>query len=98
MADQCLPKIELPFRKIDVCGNELTIKGLTRAQIHEMRGVDANDLNAVESRCLAYAIGCTFEEASTWLAETPADVAGKVMDEIFDLSGLADKGKESSED
>lgn len=98
MSDQILPKLELPFRKVNVGGTELTIKSLTRGQVHQMSGLDTHNLTAVEATCLAFAIGCTVEEAAAWLNEAPADVATKLMDEIYDLAGMGDSGKAPSED
>lgn len=87
-----LPHGEFMFKD----GTLLPIRGLSRAEAIELRGL-SDDITRLEILCIKAATGVTEEEAEAWHSTTPNDEVEELVDEIAKLSGLdADEGKEDA--
>lgn len=88
-----LPRGEFMFKD----GTLLPIRGLSRAEAIELRGL-GDDITRLEILCIKAATNVTEEEAEAWHSATPNDEVEELVNEIAKLSGLdTDEGKEDAE-
>lgn len=79
-------------------GGELEIRGLSRGEAIQMRGLMANP-QAVEIASIRYATGETEAAVTAWCQEARNDDVEFLVDAIARLSGLsADVGKDDAGD
>lgn len=86
-----LPKIALPTRELDIEGQPLTVRGLSRAEAHSMRGF-GDDLVGAEAYVISTCCGVTTVDAAAWIADSPTHVVNLVLESVFELSGLGADG------
>jgi hypothetical protein len=86
--EQVLPSIPLPEKEIEIGGQTITLRSLSRAEVLQLKKFEANPDEA-ENFILAKGTGITEEAAAKWRSEVDASTAGKVVDGIIFLSGLA---------
>lgn len=78
-------------------GVKMTIRGLSRAESIQLRGL-SDDVLRLEILCIKAATGVTEEEAEAWHKATPNDEVKGVINAIAELSGLnEDTGKDDAE-
>lgn len=89
-----LPRGEFTFRD----GTLLPIRGLSRAEAIELRGL-GDDIIRLEVLCIKAATNVTEEEAEAWHKATPNDEVEELVNAIAKLSGLdTDEGKDDAGD
>lgn len=89
-----LPRGEFMFKD----GTLLPIRGLSRAEAIELRGL-GDDITRLEILCIKAATGVSEEEAEAWHLATPNNEVEELVNEIAKLSGLDDtEGKDDAED
>jgi hypothetical protein len=82
-----LPQIPLPSATIELGGETVEYRALSRAEAVGLKQFEDHPADA-EPYMVAAALGVTTEEAATWLMATPLDEAGQLIDAIVLLSGL----------
>lgn len=87
-----LPRAAGRTETVTVAGEPVEVRALTLA---EVRRIQACDDDLADATAIALGVGCTTEEATEWLADTPADVAAELMAAIFRLSGLDKEASKS---
>lgn len=87
-----LPKTSLPTQVVQVAGQDVQIRGMSRAEVHKI----GTDLEAAEAVVISFACDVTVEEAQAWLGSTSADDAQVLIEAVIALSGLGDAPKGSS--
>lgn len=91
-----LPAIPLPSGEVEIGGQRVTFRALSRARTVELsrfRDADGETVHAVEAErfIVAHALGVSEEEAGAWLEEIPAPEAQVLMEAIAELSGIQSK-------
>jgi hypothetical protein len=90
-----LPSIPLPADTVEIDGNTIDIKSLSRSavlQLAKFQGADGvNDADALEDFILAHGVGISLEDAHEWRSNTDPQIAGQVVEAILELSGLKSK-------
>lgn len=95
-----LPAVPLPRKTVDVAGSSVEIRSLSRTEaLHvtsDFKGAAGSgaDADAAEIFVLSRGVGVTEEEAKRWRDETDPIEAGKVIDGILILSGIAELGED----
>ncbi len=82
-----LPKSNVPTRTVTLSGGDVTVKGLTMAQVQASKG--RNDM------AVAFACGVDPTEAKVWLEETVAGDVTVLLEAIMALSGLGEGAQKS---
>lgn len=91
-----LPAVPLPRDKVDVHGEQVAVRGMSRLEVARLAtGVFAGKNDDAEIFVLSCGADIPEEEAREWLGSVHADVAGPVLDRICELSGL-DEGAQKS--
>ena len=93
-------KSKCPTREVDVDGEKITVRGLTRSEQHSLAPLaDAvtseapGALVALDAAVLAYGCSVTREEAAVWLQDGSAAAATALLDTIGELSGMGEGSK-----
>lgn len=84
-----LPKVAIARDQVEIGGQTVDFRALTRAEALKVGTAYKDDPDSAESFILACGVDCTIEEARTWRNSTPMSEAGKLIDGIIVLSGLA---------
>lgn len=89
-----LPTIPLPRQTVDVGGTPVEFRSLSRAEALKVTSEYKHDGGADEAEIfvLSRGTGVTEAEAKRWRDETDPIEAGKVIDGILILSGIAELG------
>lgn len=87
-----LPSIACPTEEVDVGGQTITVRGLTRGETLEMQrtlagGADL-DVIGLEVYLIAHGTDTPLEEARAWHAAAPSAVVEPLTSAISRLSGL----------
>jgi hypothetical protein len=82
-----LPKIPLPTGAVDVGGQTVIIRGLSRTEYLAVGRFGRDGFEDGEALILSAGTGVTVDEAKTWLNTTDPQTAGTVLDAIVALSG-----------
>jgi hypothetical protein len=88
-----LPKIELKTETLNLDGNSVTVRGMTRAEALSMnKAIQANPDKPEEADYYVVATGCdvSIDEARVWVDSSPMDACMAVVKAILALSGLGD--------
>lgn len=85
-----LPKVELPTDKVEIDGEMVEVRGLSRTEFLGLSKRAAGDVEIAEVGALVLGCGVTEEEAAEWRATTPAGDVGRVLDRISELSGMGE--------
>lgn len=93
-----LPAIPLPRRTVTVGGVDVEFRSLSRSEALKVTTDFEDRADAAEIFILSRGVGITEEAAAKWRDETDPEEAGKVIDGIVILSGLADAPKEGEPD
>lgn len=89
-----LPKVEMPKDEVDVQGNKVPVRGLSRAEFLKISQDSDGDVESAEIACLALGAGVSADEAKEWRENAPAGDVGRVLDRIAELSGVGtDQGE-----
>lgn len=92
-----LPAVPLPTDKVDVAGEQVEVRGLSRLEVARLgTGVYAGKNDDAEVFVLSRGANISEDEARAWLGAVHADVAGPVLDRICELSGLGEGAQKSS--
>ena len=84
-----LPEIPLPSDTVEVGGVPVRFRSLSRREAMRLVTEFAGDPDAAETFVVACATGVTSEEAEAWREATDPAEAGKLVDGIILLTGLA---------
>lgn len=76
---------------VDLDGEKVEVRGLTRAEVIRLGSAYTNDADAAEVYLVACGTGVTEAEATEWRDATDAMSAGLVIDRIGELTGLRGK-------
>lgn len=87
-----LPYVPLPTDVVQVAGQEVKVRGLSRAEVLAIQG---RDYEWSDNYILACGAGVTEEEAREWRNAVPPDVGAAVVDRICELSGLVEGAQKS---
>ena len=87
-----LPHIPLPTDEVELAGTTIKITSLSRSQVLKLNNF-ANNPDEAETFILACGTGITEEEAAEWRNSVDPLTAGKLIDAIILLTGLADDSK-----
>lgn len=85
-----LPTIALPTNSVEVGGQPVKFRSLSRKEAMHLTQDFRDNPDAAEVFILAAGVGVTEAEAEEWRNSTDPIEAGKVIDGILILSGLAD--------
>jgi hypothetical protein len=87
-----LPTRPLPTDTVDVFGEAVTVRGLSRAEaIKVTTQYDAKTADDAEAFIVAKGTSVTEAEAKEWLAATEQETAGRLVDRILELSNLKEQ-------
>ena len=86
-----LPAIPLPRDTVLVGGVEVEYRSLSRAEALKASTGFRSDPDAGETFILSCGMDISEDEALAWRNATPGDEAGKLIDGIIFLSGLAER-------
>lgn len=89
-----LPSIPLPKDIVEVGGDKVEVRGLSRAEVIKLQTFNG-DMDAVENFVLSCGTGVSEDEAKEWRGAVPADEAGNLIDRIVELSGLTEGASKS---
>lgn len=84
-----LPTIALPKKSVDINGTSVEIRSLSRAEAFALSSEYANRPDDAEIFVLARGTGVPEAEAKEWRDVTDPITAGKLVDAIIYLTGLA---------
>lgn len=87
-----LPKVALPTDIIEVAGEKVEVRGLSRSEVLKLSEYNG-DPDAAENYILAIGANVSIEEATDWRNSVPADVVSPILERIVQLSGLDELGK-----
>jgi hypothetical protein len=93
-----LPKKALPTKTIEVAGQKLEIRGLSRAEVIRFYVDFSGDLEGAEIYLIAKGANVSDEEAKTWREEVDANTADLLIKEISRLSALSEDGEDPKKD
>lgn len=89
MAVSPLPRIALPTETVDVMGEPVTVRALTRAEALRVRELnEAGDLGAAELWILGCGTDTSEEEVADWYKSAPAGAADPIIDAVVRISAL----------
>lgn len=84
-----LPVVPIPTATIELAGTPVTYRSLSRAEALRMATDYRADPEGAQVFLLARGAGVTEDEARAWLDSTDPATAGKLVDAIIILTGLA---------
>jgi len=84
-----LPVVALPASSVEVGGATVAIRSLSRKEAMHVGSAFKEDLDGAEVFILAKGCDIPEAEAAAWRDATSVEEAGKVIDAIVYLSGLA---------
>jgi hypothetical protein len=84
-----LPEIPLPSDTVEVGGTPVRFRSLSRREAMRLVTEFQHDPDAAETFVVACGCGVTTEEAEAWREATDPAEAGKLVDGIILLTGLA---------
>jgi hypothetical protein len=87
-----LPVVSLPRDTVEVHGEKVEVRGLSRAEAFKLTQAFPGNPDAAEAFLIACGAGVTEDEARAWREATDPTSVGKVVDRIVELSGLASAG------
>jgi hypothetical protein len=93
-----LPVIPLPKSSVDIGGVPVPFRSLTRKEALHVTTGFRDDPDAAEVYILSLGAGITEAEAIAWRESTDPTEAGKLVDAIIYLTGLAKPPAEGSKD
>lgn len=82
-----LPLIPLPTTTIDVGGQKVTIRSLSRGERLAIAGLE-DDARVLEAYVVGLSVGVDPAEAREWLAGVLPDIADKLVLDVMEWSGL----------
>lgn len=82
-----LPVIPEASAEVEVGGQTVTVRALTRGQVIALGGLE-DDVPEAEARMLAYATGTSIKEAKAWYASAPHWAVQPLIEKIAELSGV----------
>lgn len=92
-----LPRVTLPTGVVEVGGESLPIRSLSRAEAAHLNtfrdGTVTGDVDAAEAYTIAVGTGVTEEEATEWRKATDSGTVQAVVEAILSLSGLVQEGE-----
>lgn len=88
-----LPVVALPTETIEVNGESITIRGLSRGEVIQIGTVGAKDMVEGECLALAAALGAPIDDVRAWYATAPFPVVQLLAGKIAELSGLDNLGE-----
>lgn len=81
-----LPSIGIPRGTVTLSdGSAVEVRGLTRAEVLSMDGLDAP---TIEARLVQFGTDTPAEDAQAWYDASPAHDVGQVVDKVMELSKL----------
>lgn len=88
-----LPRIELPTDTVNVGGEEIAVRGLSRK---EVLSLSKHTADPEKADVLAVSWGCNVSEqdAEEWLDCSPSGITIEVISKIMELSGMGDIPKD----
>lgn len=89
-----LPEIALPKTMVEVGGQSVEVRGLSRSEAMSLAKFK-DDPDAAEDFILSCATGETLADIASWRAATPADAVGELIDAVLTLSGLTEGAQKS---
>jgi hypothetical protein len=92
-----LPSILIPRQTIEVEGEEVKIRGLTRAEAAEFQKMvrDGKSMADIEIAVLAAGTDTSREETKAWYATAPQHVVDPIIDAIKDISRFSEGAQKS---
>lgn len=92
-----LPISEVQSAKVEIAGEQVEVRGMTRAQVHRCRALGEDNLLQVESLAVALSTGTPEPEALEWVSAAPSGDVQKILETAYRLSGMGEEeGKASS--
>jgi len=83
-----LPNLPLRKRTIDVGGETVSVRGLSRAEAVQATALLATSVEEMEIFIISVVFGVEIDEAADWYASASQGGAGVILDAVADLSGL----------
>lgn len=85
----------LPFappetRTVQLSGGEVTVRGLTIGQVRKCRALKGDDADHL---AITMATGTPREEVAAWFEQAPAGDFAKLIEAIWDASGLGEDAR-----
>lgn len=84
-----LPHVPLPTETIEVAGEKLELRALSRAEVLRFQSL-GSDYDKAETFFVAQGTGFSEEEVKAWREQTPARVVDELVEAIARLTGLGD--------
>jgi hypothetical protein len=88
-----LPSVPLPTDSVEIDGQEIKFRSLSRSEALKLTTQFTEDADGAEIFLLTCGVGVSEEEAIAWRNATDPLTAGKVIDGIIILTGLANPSK-----
>lgn len=85
-----LPQVALPTKSVEVGGTPVQFRSLSRTEAMKVTTQFRDNPDGAEVFILACGVGVSEDEAAAWRNATDPTEAGKVIDGILVLSGLAE--------
>ena len=85
-----LPQFSIPTDMLDIEGQTLTLRGLTRGEIIKLKNFE--DEIEGEIWTLATGLELPLDEVRAWYDKAPTMIVQKIVKKIVELSGLDDLG------
>lgn len=82
-----LPKAKCPTDVVDVDGERVEVRGLTRGEVKTM--TEFKDENLVDPYVVSCGVGVSATEAAEWLKDASMVGSQSVIVKILELSGMA---------
>jgi hypothetical protein len=93
-----LPKVAMPTATVDVDGQAVHVRGLTRGENAEVsRLIDQKNIEAAEIFCLTKGTDTPADDAADWYADTNNADVERVLNAIGDLTRLDEGASKSGE-
>jgi hypothetical protein len=90
-----LPKAKGPVDTVDVDGELVEVRGMTRGEVTTLMGMKDESVDKSDAFALSCGAGVSTTEAAEWLASAPMGVSQSLLEAVLRLSGLMDgQGKD----
>lgn len=89
-----LPVVPLPRDTVNVAGQDVEVRGLSRAEALRLRSL-IEDEDAADAFVLQCGTGVSHDEAAAWREVTPLETVGLLVDRILELSALTGEASKS---
>jgi hypothetical protein len=90
-----LPKAKCPVDTIDIDGEPVEVRGMTRGEVTTLMGMKDESVDKSDAFALSCGAGVSTTEAAEWLASAPMVVSQSLLEAVLRLSGLMDgQGKD----